>query len=332
MYGYDVFHEELLETLIKSVREDRGAHSYIFEGADGMGKHMAAKLLAAAFLCEEKLSPCTSCKSCVMAKAGTHPDIKHITPAEDKKNIGVDVIRDLNSDAYIKPFYSEKKIYIIEGDLLTKEAQNAFLKTLEEPPLYAVFIIVTSDTSKLLQTVISRCSHIKFPPVTKERLRKFIDTKYPGMSDGFEFHLSYSGGNPAKLERLVESPEFSILRDECSKAVSGILSNEYNDCFEVSDFFDTSAENILDVLDIMMLFLRDILLLKEGEKKLLLNSDYEEKLRAVSSGVTEEKVMLAMELIPLCAQMKQRNVGAKYIGMYLALQVKTRSETFGGIS
>ena len=324
MYGYDIFHEELLETLIKSVREEKSAHSYIFEGADGMGKHMAAKLLAAAFLCGEKLSPCTTCKSCIMAKAGTHPDIKHITPIEDKKSIGVDVIRDLNNDAYIKPFYSEKKIYIIEGDLLTKEAQNAFLKTLEEPPLYAVFIIVTSDISKLLQTVISRCSLVKFPPVTKDRLKKFINEKYPGMAKDFEFHLSYSGGNPAKLEALIESPEFSILRDECSKAVSGILSHEYNDCFEVSDFFDKNADNIMDVLDILLLFLRDILLIKEGEKKLIINSDYEEKLRSISSGVLEEKIMYATELIPVCAQMKQRNVGAKYIGMYFALSVKTR--------
>ena len=323
MYGYDIFHEELLETLIKSVREERGAHSYIFEGAEGMRKHMAAKLLAAAFLCSEKLSPCTTCKSCIMAKAGTHPDIKYITPAPDKKSIGVDVIRDLNSDAYIKPFYSEKKIYIIEGDLLTKEAQNAFLKTLEEPPLYAVFIIVVSDSSKLLQTVISRCSLVKFPPVTKDRLKKFINEKYPGMTNDFEFHLSYSGGNPAKLETLVESPEFSILRDECSRALSGILSNEYNDAFEVSDFFDKNSDNMLDVLDILMLFLRDALLIKEGEKSLLLNSDYEEKLRSVSSGAIEEKIMYAMELIPVCAQMKQRNVGAKYIGMYLALSVKT---------
>ncbi len=323
MYGYDIFHEELLETLIKSVREEKGAHSYIFEGADGMGKHMAAKLLAAAFLCGEKLSPCTSCRSCIMAKAGTHPDIKHVTPADDKKSIGVDVIRDLNSDAYIKPFYSEKKIYIIEGDLLTKEAQNAFLKTLEEPPFYAVFIIVISDISKLLQTVISRCSHVKFPPVTKERLKKFIGEKYPGMADSFEFHLSYSGGNPAKLETLVESPEFSILRDECYKAVSGILSNEYNDAFEVSDFFDRNSDNTLDILDILLLFLRDILLVKEGEKSLVLNSDYMEKLRHLAGSVSEEKIMLAMETLPLCAEMKERNVGAKYMGMYLALSVKT---------
>lgn len=322
MYGYDIFHEELLETLIKSVREEKGLHSYIFEGSEGIGKHMAARLLAAAFLCAEKLAPCTSCKSCIMAKAGTHPDIKHVTPLDDKKSIGVDVIRDLNNDAYIKPFYSEKKIYIIEGDLLTKEAQNAFLKTLEEPPLYAVFIIVTSDTSKLLQTVISRCSVVRFPPVTKERLRKFLNRKYPGMEDSFDFHLSYSAGNPAKLETLVESPEFSILRDECYKAVSEILSNEYNDAFELSDFFDKNSDNIREIFDILILFLRDILLIKEGEKHLILNSDYHEKLRSLAGSADEQKIMLAIDTLPLCAEMKERNVGAKYVGMYLALSVK----------
>ena len=208
MYGYDVFHEELLEKIIGSVRQGKNPHSYIFEGADGIGKGEAAKLISASVLCTEKNNaPCGVCKSCIMAKAGTHPDVKYIVPEKDKKTIGVNPIRDLNDDAFIKPFFSDKKVYILDGELMTVEAQNAFLKTLEEPPAYAVFIITVSDSAKLLQTIISRCALIKFLPLPSRRMEKYLSEKYPSMRESFPFYISYSGGNPGRLDMLLESPE-----------------------------------------------------------------------------------------------------------------------------
>ncbi len=322
MYGYDIFHEELMNTLIKAIRKGKSSHSYIFEGPPGMGKHTAAALIAAATCCEGELSPCGTCKSCIMAKAGTHPDIKHVVPEKDKKTIGVDVMREVNTDALIKPFYSNKKVYIIEGDLLTTEAQNAFLKTLEEPPLYASFIIVVSDLTKLLQTIISRCASIHFHGVSSARMKKHIEEKYPGMGDSLGFYISYADGNPGRLENLLRSPEFSILRDECFKAVSGILSGDYNEAFDVSDFFDANKDNLPEVLDILLLFLRDILFIQEGMLKNVINSDYSEKLRSIAGYADEQKLILAMEKISQCGEMQKRNIGAKYLGMYLALSVK----------
>lgn len=322
MYGYDIFHEELMSTVINAIRNGKSSHSYIFEGPPGMGKHTAAALIAAATCCEEGLSPCGVCKSCVMAKAGTHPDIKHVVPEKDKKTIGVDVMREVNTDALIKPFYSNKKVYIIEGDLLTNEAQNAFLKTLEEPPLYASFIIVVSDISKLLQTVISRCASIHFHGVSSVRMKKHIEEKYPGMGESLGFYITYANGNPGRLENLLSSPEFSILRDECFKAVAGTLSGDYNEAFDVSEFFDRNKDNVADALDIIHLFLRDILFIKEGMVKNVINSDYTEKLRSIAAYADEEKLILAIEKIALCGEMQKRNIGAKYLGLYLALSVK----------
>ena len=322
MYGYDIFHEELMSTVINAIRSGKSSHSYIFEGAPGMGKHIAAELIAAATCCEDGLSPCGTCKSCIMAKAGTHPDIKHVVPEKDKKTIGVDVMREVNTDALIKPFYSNKKVYIIEGDLLTNEAQNTFLKTLEEPPLYASFIIVVSDLSKLLQTVISRCASIHFHGVSAARMKKHIEEKYPGMSESLSFYITYANGNPGRLENLLNSPEFSILRDECFKAVSGILSGDYNEAFDVSEFFEKNKDNISDALDIILLFCRDILFIQEGMVRNVINSDYSEKLRSIAGYADEEQLMLAMEKIALCGEMQKRNIGAKYLGLYLALSVK----------
>ncbi len=322
MYGYEVFHEELMDTLIKAVRDGKSPHSFIFEGDAGMGKHIAAELLAASICCGASNSPCGNCKSCVMAKGGTHPDIKHVVPEKDKKSIGVEVMRAVNADTLIKPFFSTKKVYIIEGDLLTQEAQNAFLKTLEEPPLYAAFIIVASDMSKLLQTVISRCAQIHFPGVSASRMKKHLEQSYPGMSSSFPFYISYANGNPGRLDTLLNSSEFSILRDECYKAVSGILSNDYGEAFDVSEFFEQSKEQLTDILDVMMLFLRDILFIQEGMTSMVVNSDYTEKLRSISGVAQTTGIIAAAEAISVCGEMQKRNIGAKYIGMYLALKVK----------
>lgn len=322
MYGYDIFYEQQMELLINAVREKRNPHSYIFEGETGMGKSVCAELLAAAITCQESLCPCGSCKSCLMAKAKTHPDIKHVVPEKDKKTIGVNVMRVINEDTLIKPFYSTKKVYIIDGDLLTVEAQNAFLKTLEEPPLYANFIILVSDSSKLLQTVISRCALISFSGVTNQRMKKYLEDKFSSQCDSMKFYINYAEGNPGRLHKLIESPEFSILRDECYKAVLSILSNEYYDAFQVSDMFDKRNDEIEDVLETLLLFLRDVLLIQEGQNLSVINSDYVEKLRKLASYADEAKVMKAIECISLCAEMNKRNIGAKYIGMYLSLKVK----------
>ncbi|MBP3360380.1 MAG: DNA polymerase III subunit [Clostridia bacterium] len=323
MFGYEIFHEDIMETIIASIRSGKNPHAYIFEGDAGLGKHTAACLAASTAVCENpKSAPCGTCRACVMAKAGTHPDIKHVVPEEKKKTIGVGVIRELNADAYIRPFYGGKKVYILEGDLMTGEAQNAFLKTLEEPPLYALFIIVASDLTKMLQTVVSRCACVRFPPLSKERMRRLLEAGYPALRESYPFYISFAEGNPGRLDSLLKGPEFSLLRDDCFKAASRILSRDKYDAFFVSEFFDGHKEQLPDILDILLLFFRDVLMLCEGQRGSVINVDYMEKLKTVSGSAAPERVLSAAERIPVCGEMIKRNVGAKYIGMYLALGVK----------
>lgn len=323
MFGYEIFHEDIMETIIDSIRSGKNPHAYIFEGDEGLGKHTAALLAANAAVCENpKSAPCGTCHACVMAKAETHPDIKHVAPEEKKKTIGVDVIRQLNADAFIKPFYGGKKVYILEGDMMTVEAQNAFLKTLEEPPVYALFIIVVSDISKILQTVVSRCAAVRFPPLSNDKIRKLLEERYPALRESFPFYTSFAEGNPGRLDSLLKGPEFSVLRDESFKAAARILSREKYDAFFVSEFFDGHKEQLSDILDMLLLFFRDVLMLSEGQNNSVINVDYMDKLRTVSGSAAPGHVLFAAEQISVCGEMIKRNVGAKYIGMYLALSVK----------
>ena len=136
------------------------SHAYIFEGEKGLGVLNSARLFAAALTCENTgVAPCGSCQNCVESKADTNPDIIYVRPKADKKSIGAKDMRKLEEDVAVKPFNSKHKVYIFEdASLLTEEAQkHVFFKNVfEEPPEYAVFILITENSTSLLQTILSR--------------------------------------------------------------------------------------------------------------------------------------------------------------------------------
>ena len=145
------------------------SHAYIINGETGSGRRMLADAFAKALQCEKhpNADSCDGCKSCHQAESGNHPDIRYIT--HEKASISVDDIREqLNNDIQIKPYSSEHKVYIIpEANKMTEQAQNALLKTIEEPPAYAVIILLTDNLNALLPTIQSRCVTINTKPISK---------------------------------------------------------------------------------------------------------------------------------------------------------------------
>lgn len=140
------------------IAEKRIPHAIIIEGESGTGKSTLAVYLAKAAVCSGENPPCRSCKNCNLVESVSHPDITVIEPEDNKKNISVSQIRDLRSDAYIKPHQAAKRVFIIEqADTLNPQAQNALLKVLEEPPETVMFVLCVKSKSALLETIISRC-------------------------------------------------------------------------------------------------------------------------------------------------------------------------------
>lgn len=158
-----VGHRDVIQYLQNAVAENRVSQAYIVNGERGTGKKMLAKLFAMALLCEEHgPEPCNKCHSCVQAESNNHPDIIWVTH-EKPGSIGVDDVRtQINNTVAIKPYQGPYKVYIIpEADIMTVQAQNALLKTIEEPPQYAVFILLTENADVLLPTINSRCVMLK---------------------------------------------------------------------------------------------------------------------------------------------------------------------------
>lgn len=166
--------KQLLENIIKG---NNISHSYMFIGKMGIGKLLFAKEFAQAILCE-KQSSCGKCKSCIEFVSNNNPDIK-IVEKEGTNNIKIEQIRDMNSRIIEKPIISNKKVYIInDADSMTKEAQNCLLKTLEEPPQYAVIILVGQNDNLFLNTIKSRCTKIIFQNIPDDILKNALEEKF----------------------------------------------------------------------------------------------------------------------------------------------------------
>lgn len=159
----------LSETLrgIFAAEPPKPSHAYTVEGSTQEGREKFAVAFASALLCENRSDaglplPCGVCRSCRNVVAGIHPDVTRIGTEEGKASIGVDTVRQIRSDVRIYPSEAERKIYLISGaDRMTVQAQNAFLLTLEEPPSYAVILLLCEDVRRLLPTVKSRAPSLR---------------------------------------------------------------------------------------------------------------------------------------------------------------------------
>lgn len=323
MYGYDILHEDIMDKLISNIRRGVSQHAYIFEGERGAGSMEAAHLFAASLICEkQEVAPCGSCNSCILAKAGNHPDIHTVTPPKDKKNILVDQIRELLKDAYKKPYENEKKVYIVEyGDDMNEQAQNAFLKLLEEPPQYAVFVILAENTESLLLTVRSRCELIKFPPVSKDRIKEILEKSYPGIKNA-DFLARYSGGNIKRAKKLAEEEGFMPLRSGAFELLPKLLSKDILPSYDVSEFVENNKEDAETILNLWLDFLRDIMLIQSGSEEYAVNTDYKDKLINISNKFNENRIVTAVTEVMKAQEMLRRSVSLHTLILSMAFRIK----------
>ncbi|MBP5778488.1 MAG: DNA polymerase III subunit gamma/tau [Campylobacter sp.] len=166
-YNELIGQDTIAKSLTHALNSGRLSHAYLFSGLRGSGKTSSARIFAKALLCEKGPTgnPCEECASCIMANEGRHIDIIEMDAASHRK---IDDIRELIEQTKYSPASARFKIFIIdEVHMLTKEASNALLKTLEEPPSYVKFILATTDPLKLPVTVLSRTQHFRFKPIPK---------------------------------------------------------------------------------------------------------------------------------------------------------------------
>ena len=256
--------EQLKEHLQNAIAMNKVSHAYIINGERNAGKEFIARVFAMALQCEKKeAEPCGECHSCKQALSNNQPDIIYISH-EKPNTIGVEDIRaQINNDIVIKPYSSPRKIYIVnEGEKMTPQAQNALLKTLEEPPEYAVIVILTTNVEALLPTVLSRCVVLNMKPVSDALVKKYLMEQLGVPDYKANICVAFARGNIGQAKLLASCEEFEKVKDEAISLVKNINDMEIHEIVKAIKKISEYKFDVNDYLDILMAWYRDVLFFK----------------------------------------------------------------------
>lgn len=272
-----VGHESIIGHFKSSIEQGKVAHAYLIHGEKGTGKKMLAGLFAKTLQCEAGgTDPCGTCRSCIQCDSGNQPDIIWVIH-EKPTVISVDDIREqVNNDIIIKPYSSRYKIYIIpEAELMNPQAQNALLKTIEEPPEYAIIMLLTNNLDKMLPTILSRCITLNLKPVGELDMMEYLSRMGIPQAKA-KFCVGFAFGNLGKAVRLATSEEYNEIKHDCVQILKDINRMEIYDLIDAVKKMSKYKLDIYDYLDIMMMWYRDILMLKVSGSpdKLLFKEEY----------------------------------------------------------
>lgn len=266
MSGFkDIIGQELIkEHFINAIESGKIAHAYIINGERGSGKEFVAKAFARAIQCESMgIKPCDECPSCKKILSGNHPDV--IRLVHEKPNvISVDDIRtQINNDVVIKPYENGKKIYIInDAEKMNPQAQNALLKTLEEPPEYVVILLLTVNEQLLLPTIRSRCVLLNMKPVENKIMRKYLMEQIKITDYMADICIAFARGNVGRAKQLATSEEFENIKEEVVAILKNIRNMDMEDLLAAIKRLGDYKADIGDFFDLLMVWYRDVLLYK----------------------------------------------------------------------
>lgn len=257
MFENIVGNNKIKDMLAKSVKQNITSNSYLFIGIDGIGKKLIASEFAKMLLCTSEEKYCDKCKSCIEFDTNNNPDFLCVEP--DGNNIKIEQIRYLQKKIQEKPIISNKKVYIInDANLMTVEAQNCLLKTLEEPPEFATIILIGNNENSFLTTIKSRCVILHFQPLENEAVRRFLEERYDikNISDNILDTFQGSIGKAILLKD--KQKEYKAIQD----MIENLDKNDLIDIMKLAEPLYKAKEDIFEILDYI-----NILLLKKAKKE-----------------------------------------------------------------
>lgn len=281
----------LVEQLRRSAASGRSSHAYLFLGGARAGKRLIANTFAKALQCEGEKRPCDSCKSCHAFNHGNHPDVIYFQPLKNGKTYTIEDVREqLLETVDLKPFQYEKKIYIIEkADTLNIQSQNALLKTLEEPPAHAVFLLLAERAEAFLPTILSRVVVMKIRPLSAETIADYL-MQAGHLAEESHILSAYAQGRIGQALELVEDEGFREMRQDILGKLEALPSMSEGDAYLLAKDLE-GYKNDLRFLDIMELWYRDLLTAKSlREEGYLIQRD---KKDAIFRAAKEPAALLA---------------------------------------
>jgi len=310
--------EKVIDFLKASIKNEKLANAYLFIGPEGVGKTLVAGEFAKLLNCQNNnLESCDTCPSCVKIEKGSHPDIHWIE--KDKSGfIKIENIRRLGQEINLKPYEAKIKFFIIkETHLMTAEAANALLKTLEEPPRDSILILTTNSADRMFSTIVSRCQKVFFSNMDVQELESILKKNYRLDKDTSHYLSYFTGGRLGKSLYLKED---DILREK-NRIIDNFISSKQTG----EDYFDMDSKDKQQIrynLDILVNWFRDILLLKCGvDTENLVNSDRSKELLSLEKKYKTQDLLNIMEQILNSYTMLEYNLNPKIFLEFLKVKV-----------
>ncbi|MDO5344162.1 MAG: DNA polymerase III subunit delta' [Lachnospiraceae bacterium] len=257
-------HEQTIAHLQNAILSNKVSHAYLIQGDPGSGKRTVADAFAMTLQCEAQgADACGQCRSCRQSVSRNHPDIIYITH-EKPNSIGVDEIREqLVNDIQIKPYNGKYKVYIVaEAEKMTVQAQNALLKTLEEPPAYAVILLLTVNASILLETIRSRCVLLNLKPVQSQKVKKYLMEHLEIPDYQADICAAFAQGSIGRAMSLASSEEFNGIKASALQILCNVKEMDLNEIIGMVKNVVQYKIAIKDYLDLMAVWFRDVLYFK----------------------------------------------------------------------
>ena len=329
MFSEIIGQDIIVSHLQNALRTGGVSHAYILNGAKGSGRHMIARSFSAALLCEnprqegDRIEPCGECLSCIQVEAGSNPDL--ITLEREKENsIGVGDIRKMRADVRVKPYSAAHKIYIIpDAEKMTPAAQNALLKTLEEPPAYAVLLLLADGTSAFLPTIMSRCVTLPLRPVAEKAVEDCLMERFGAKEDRARLCARFSGGSIGRAALLLENENFAALRE---KTILLLQKIEKTDAAELASFAkETASDNeTQDLIDLILTWNRDLLVCRSTHStENLIFTDEVQYIIEAAQNTSWQGLQAAAEAVFRARRRLFSNVNAELTLQMMLLEIRT---------
>ena len=310
--------ERAIKILTKSLKKNKVSSSYIFVGSEGTGKKLTAIEFAKAVNClnlSKDSEACEDCQSCSEISKQYSPDLKIIEPI--KSSIKIEQIREMRKEIGLKPFKNKKKIYIIDkAEKMTLEASNCLLKTIEEPPFYAMIILICSKIDPILPTIISRCQIVNFGLVNSLKIKKILLNKINNLEkDKAEIISKLAQGSIGKAFKLTADKEYFIRREEVLDYLYAIFPGKYDDdIFAKVEKMVSGIDRIEEILEMIKLWYRDILIIKNtGNQKYIVNCDKLEIFGKKSQIYSQKMLIDILDYLEQVEEYLMKNVNKRLI-------------------
>ena len=317
--------------LERSLKAGQLSHAYLFVGPPHVGKMTLAINLAQAVNCEAEEPPCTECIPCRRIASGIHSDVQIISlTSPEKAEIGIDQIRELHHAASLPPFEGKHKVFIIDrAELLSTEAANCLLKTLEEPLPRVLLILLSSKERLLLPTIVSRCQRIELAPLLSATIKEVLTGRTS--PERAELLARLSGGclgwalSAAQDEQILMERSQQLTRlielDQASR------EQRFSYAAELATQFSKNREEVEEVLSLWLNWWRDLLLVKGGGSQFISNLDYQSTLFRYAQAYSLRQIRDFIYAIEAAAKQLDQNANPRLVLEVLMLNIPEGKET-----